>query len=854
MESQTGEFLKGVQYCNRCCMPATNEGVTFDDMGICMACQSAEQKIHINWVEREKELSEKLESYKSKDGTNYDCLLPISGGKDSTFQMYVLTQIYGMKPLACTFSHNWYSETGKYNLENALEQFNVDHIMFTPNRKLVNKLARKSLTAIGDSCWHCHAGVGAFPLQVAVRFNVPLIVYGESICESSGRASYEQQMEMNKRDYFTKISAKVYPKDMIDENISAKDLRPFELPSYDQYDESGIEMIHLGDFIFWDDERQMEIMRDHFGWREDHVEGTYKGYKSVECKMPGMHDYTKFLKRGFGRATDHASFDIRAGLLTREEGLELAKKYDSQKPEALKEYLKITGFSEEEFYKIMESQRVDAAKKTLDELDLSKSPFHVSDNNDPKENSNLRSNLIDSLSERCDVNSLEVTQKRLQDQSASELIYNIHKGVLSVKEVVEHFAQVYQEKEKDIKAWVVTDWDKAIQQAESLDNDKALNKSLILKGLPVGIKDIFNTKHFPTAMGSALWKGFTPGNDARAVHYLLDHGAIIPGKTVTAEFAVHEPGETKNPHNLEYSPGTSSSGSAAAVAAGMVPLSIGTQTAGSIIRPASYCGIYGMKPSFGTLPRTGMLKTTDTLDQVGFFGRSIDDLELMFEIMRVRGSDFPHIVSKLETVSQEIQNKKDWKIGFVKTHTWDDARPYVHEAMETKVKELSNVKNIQVKEIVLPEIFSQSHEIHNTIYCKTLSYYFLHEFKQKEFVSTVLQDMIASGHDIDKNEFKSALGLQHQIYLECDKLFEDVDIIISHSTAMEAPRMFEQETKTDPCLMWSLAGLPVINLPLFNSPGNMPFGMQVVSKRYWDYKLLSFCSMLNHNYPIKNDI
>jgi N-acetyl sugar amidotransferase len=338
-------------------MPETNEGIVFDEMGICQACQSAEQKIHIDWVAREKQLRKILDSHKARAGNNYDCIVPISGGKDSTFQLHVLTKIYGMKPLAVTFSHNWFSETGRYNLENALEKFGVDHIMFTPSRTLVNKLARVSLDQIGDSCWHCHAGVGAFPLQIAVRFNIPLLVWGESIAETSGRASYYNPVRKFDREYFLKVSAKVEPGKMVGGDISARDVEPFALPSAEDCERIGLIGIHLGDFIFWDDERQMEFVRDTYQWRETDIEGTYKRYKSAECRMAGMHDYTKYLKRGFGRGTDHASVDVRAGLLTREEGIDLAKKHDAERPGALDYYLQITGLTEEQFYETMASHR-----------------------------------------------------------------------------------------------------------------------------------------------------------------------------------------------------------------------------------------------------------------------------------------------------------------------------------------------------------------------------------------------------------------------------------------------------------------------------------------------------------------
>jgi len=357
-------MFRGLKYCVRCCMPESNEGIKFDEMGICQACQSSEQKIHIDWTARERELRKLLDHHKSLNN-DYDCIVPISGGKDSTFQLHVITKIYGMKPLAVTFSHNWFTETGKYNLQNAIEKFNVDHVMFTPNRELINKLARQSLSKIGDSCWHCHSGVGAFPLQIAVKYRIPLLIWGESIAEMSGRSTHYNPMLKFDRDYFTKVSAKVYPEAMVSDDISLRDLAPFKLPSYQELEEVGVIGIHLGDYLFWDDERQMEFVRDVYDWREDKVEGTYKRYKSVECRMAGVHDYTKFLKRGFGRGTDHASIDVRAGLLTREEAFELAKRHDAERPDALDYYLQITGFSEEEFEKVLAQHRLNLGIEAL---------------------------------------------------------------------------------------------------------------------------------------------------------------------------------------------------------------------------------------------------------------------------------------------------------------------------------------------------------------------------------------------------------------------------------------------------------------------------------------------------------
>lgn len=358
-----------LKYCVRCCMPSSNEGIKFDEMGFCQACISSEQKMHIDWTVREAQLKEILDQYKSLNN-DYDCIVPISGGKDSTFQLHVITQVYGMRPLAVTFSHNWYTETGKFNLLNALEKFDVDHIQFTPNRKLINKLARKSLVTIGDSCWHCHAGVGAFPLQIAVKYKIPLLIWGESVAEVSGRDSYENRVLKFDRDYFTRVSAKLTAEQMAGDNIPLRDLSGFKLPSCEELEEVGVTGIHLGDYIFWDDERQMEFVRDVYGWKEDEVEGTYKGYKSVECRMAGVHDYTKFLKRGFGRGTDHVSADVRAGLLTRQEAFELAKQHDSERPDALDYYLEITGYTEDEFNSILAEQRRKLDIQGLSDIDF----------------------------------------------------------------------------------------------------------------------------------------------------------------------------------------------------------------------------------------------------------------------------------------------------------------------------------------------------------------------------------------------------------------------------------------------------------------------------------------------------
>jgi hypothetical protein len=229
-------------------------------------------------------------------------------------------------------------------------------------------MARKSLPLIGDSCWHCHAGILAFPLQIAVKFNIDLIIFGESPAEFSGRDTFfDQEFAMksavNVCDIFMKGSVRSGPDAMVGDDLSKAELVMMYPPSKQELQEKGISSIYLGDYVFWDHERQTEFLIKEYGWKEDKVEGTFKRYKSVECVMPGVHDFSKFVKRGYGRATDFASQDVRAGLMTREEAFEIAAALDSERPEALDKYLEITGYTEKEFFEILKAKR--AGKATL---------------------------------------------------------------------------------------------------------------------------------------------------------------------------------------------------------------------------------------------------------------------------------------------------------------------------------------------------------------------------------------------------------------------------------------------------------------------------------------------------------
>ncbi|HUQ18424.1 MAG TPA: amidase [Gemmatimonadaceae bacterium] len=395
------------------------------------------------------------------------------------------------------------------------------------------------------------------------------------------------------------------------------------------------------------------------------------------------------------------------------------------------------------------------------------------------------------------------------------------------------------------KVWVTFDSNTLHRHAEEiqkrLDSGVPLRR---LEGIPVGVKDIFNTIDLPTQMGSPLWRGFTPGNDARVVHSLRDAGAAIPGKTDTAEFAVHAIGNCLNPHDVTRTPGTSSSGSAVAVALGIVPVAVGTQTAGSITRPASFCGVYGCKPSFGLIPRTGMLKTTDSLDTIGFFCAMQEDIERMLDVLRVHGSNYPVSHAALtDDARQDKPGNRPWRVALVRTHTWDFAADYARDALVSFASRLAEDRNIVVNDVSVPAEMSSAHDVHQTIYDKTLSYYFRDEFENPDQISPIMKELIERGQSVSVGSYHSALRAQDSLTHSMDDFFDDYDVIVSLSTSGEAPPRNEME-QPDPSLMWTLTHLPVISAPVFTSPSQLPFGVQFAARKYNDLLLLRFTDYL----------
>jgi Asp-tRNA(Asn)/Glu-tRNA(Gln) amidotransferase A subunit family amidase len=431
--------------------------------------------------------------------------------------------------------------------------------------------------------------------------------------------------------------------------------------------------------------------------------------------------------------------------------------------------------------------------------------------------------------------------------SIERILDEYQKGMLRPTDIARICIDRVKRMEPGSLAWVTFSPEKLMVQAESIDKRMERREPLRqIEGIPVGIKDIYNTADFATEMGSPIWKDFTPGNDARVVFYLKKEGGLIPGKTVTAEFAVHTLGKTLNPHDPTRTPGTSSSGSAVAVATGMIPVAMGTQTAGSIVRPASFCGIYGCKPSFGLVPRTGMLKTTDSLDTIGYFCLHFIDLERIFNVIRVHGTNYPISNNALtDTMRQTKSENRPYRIAFIKTHVWSEAYPYAQQAILGWTDKLMSEENLDVQDADLPEGMEYAHEIHKKIYNKTLSYYFKEEFKNNTLISPIMKDLIKDGNHITPQEYETALRKQEILEYKMDGFFDKFDILISLSTAGEAP-LKEEVERPDPALMWTMCHLPVISAPVFMSPDGLPFGVQIVARRYNDILLFKFCNYLRN--------
>ncbi|MCA9813408.1 MAG: N-acetyl sugar amidotransferase [Nitrosarchaeum sp.] len=358
-----------IQYCKNCLFPSTKPELSFDENGICDACINAKKKENIDWGKRKEELKAILEKYKSKDGSNYDCIIPVSGGKDSHYQTYVIKEEFGLNPLLVSFHPFDFTELGRKNIEN-IKSLGVDCIEFSANPSIYRKMAKYGLVELGDNAWPEHIGIFTVPVQVAVAYKVPLLIWGENPqLEYGGPATVSSSPYLDKNwnekhgGYFLD---KIKPSDMTKYGIKKKDLLPFLYPSDESIHKVGVTGIFLGYYLKWDARRQVDIIKKvGFNLGDVPTEGTYTNYENLDTKHVAMHDYFKFIKYGFGRATDHASIDIRNNRLTRKEGLELVKKYEGKIPTRyMNDFLRDFEITLDEFYKICDKFTNKALFKT----------------------------------------------------------------------------------------------------------------------------------------------------------------------------------------------------------------------------------------------------------------------------------------------------------------------------------------------------------------------------------------------------------------------------------------------------------------------------------------------------------
>lgn len=345
-----------VKFCHKCLYPDTKPQLNFNDEGICSACINHELKNKIDWIKKENELRDILKKY-SSHGNHYDCIIPVSGGKDSHYQVHTIIKKFGLNPLVINFHPVDQTEIGKKNLQN-LKNIGVDCIEFSPNPKIYQKLARFGLKELGDFQWPEHIGIFTIPAQFAVKLNIPLIIWGENPQFEYGKFTDIDNETILDRKWLEENGGyfldKIKPIDMIRYGFEIKDLHPYIYPTDAEINSVGVRGIFLGTYLRWDIFKQLEIVKE-IGFQENDIaiEGTYNKWENLDVYYTVFHDYFKFLKYGFGRATDHASIEIRYGRIKRDEGLKLIKKYEGKIPKRfIKNFLDDASLTMDEFIQI----------------------------------------------------------------------------------------------------------------------------------------------------------------------------------------------------------------------------------------------------------------------------------------------------------------------------------------------------------------------------------------------------------------------------------------------------------------------------------------------------------------------
>lgn len=424
--------------------------------------------------------------------------------------------------------------------------------------------------------------------------------------------------------------------------------------------------------------------------------------------------------------------------------------------------------------------------------------------------------------------------------SASEAAALIRDGVISSEQLVEACLAQVRAVDERIQAWAFLDPEHALNQARALDRHRLEGKPTgPLHGVPIAIKDIFDTADMPTEYGSPIHAGRTPSRDATAVALLRGAGAVIMGKAVTTEFAFLNPGKTRNPHNPEHTPGGSSSGSAVAVAAHMVPLAIGSQTAGSTIRPAAYCGVIGFKPTHGLISRHRVSPLSRTLDHVGLFARTLDDIALLAEPLAVFDDNDPDTRPRAPMRFSAIGAEEPPlapMFAFIKTPMWERADEDTREGFAELVQQLGG----QAEEVELFPSANQAWQWHQTIMGAEVAHNFVREWQNRRaMLSQPLRDQIERGRAVRAVDYQQALQQIAPMQDSFRELFEQrYDAILTPAAPSAAPKGLSSTGDPAFCTLWTLCGMPSLTLPLLQSSHGLPMGVQLVGPRDGDARLL----------------
>jgi N-acetyl sugar amidotransferase len=348
--------------CTSCLLPETFETIEFDSQGACNVCRGKVYRDErIDWAARKLQLDALIERHRGQN--DYDCIIPFSGGKDSTYTLWYLMKEYKLKPLVVRFDHGFMRETLVENNTRTFKKLGVDVLNFTPNWRVVKRLMLESLRRKGDFCWHCHTGIFSYPMHMAVKFNVPLVFWGEPSSEYTAYYDYaENEIEQVDETRFNRfVNLGITAEDMYgmiknDFDLDPRDLIPYTYPKMRDLKRLRYESVCLGSYIPWDVKKNVEVIQRELGWKGDQVEGMpweEYPYEKIECFMQGMRDYIKYLKRGYSRVSQMVALDLRNGRITKERGQELVNKFEGRKPPSLEIFLDYVGLDEREFNEIV---------------------------------------------------------------------------------------------------------------------------------------------------------------------------------------------------------------------------------------------------------------------------------------------------------------------------------------------------------------------------------------------------------------------------------------------------------------------------------------------------------------------